>query len=110
VRDQIEICYLCKQPGKDYNHFYGQSRTASRTCPLWTDNKKLHEQEIANAAAKAKEDLAKQNLTLKHDPTKAIVIPDGNQAARFPAGAAPEIAGVIAPGVPREVCQAAAAD
>ena len=63
----------------------------------------MHEQEIANAAAKAKEDLAKQNLTLKHDPTKDIVIPAGNQAAGFPAGAAPEIAEVIAPGVPREV-------
>ena len=63
----------------------------------------MHEQEIANAAAKAKEDLAKQNLTLKHDPTRDIVIPAGNQAAGSPAGAEPEIFGMIRPGVPMEV-------
>ena len=38
-------------------------------CPLWTDNKKLREQEVADAAAKAKEELKKKNLTLQYDPT-----------------------------------------
>ena len=73
------MCYLCKQPVKDYTHFYGQggAPTPTKTCPLWTDNKRLHEQEVANAAAKAKEELAAQNpnLKLKHDPTKGIKIP-----------------------------------
>lgn len=97
-----KMCYLCKQPVKDYTHFYGQggSPTATKTCPLWTDNQRLHEQEIANAAAKAKEELAKSNLTLKHDPTKGIAAP----AAGTPGFgvAAPDLAEVIAPGVPRE--------
>ena len=74
-----KMCYLCKQPVKDYTHFYGQggAPTPTKTCPLWTDNKRLHEQEVANAAAKAKEELAAQNpnLKLKHDPTKDIRIP-----------------------------------
>ena len=74
-----KMCYLCKQPVKDYTHFYGQggAPTPTKTCPLWTDNKRLHEQEVANAAAKAKEELAAQNpnLKLKHDPTKGIKIP-----------------------------------
>jgi len=97
-----KMCYLCKQPVKDYTHFYGQggSPTATKTCPLWTDNQRLHEQEIANAAAKAKEELAKSNLTLKHDPTKGIAAPAGG-APGFGV-AAPDLAEVIAPGVPRE--------
>ena len=74
-----KMCYLCKQPVKDYTHFYGQggAPTATKTCPLWTDNKRLHEQEVANAAAKAKEELQAQNpnLKLKHDPTKDIRMP-----------------------------------
>ena len=84
-----KMCYLCKQPVKDYTHFYGQGGTPSttKTCPLWTDNKRLHEQEIANAAAKAKEELAKQNLTLKHDPTKDIAMPVGDQGAANPQAA-----------------------
>ena len=97
-----KMCYLCKQPVKDYTHFYGQggAPTATKTCPLWTDNKRLHEQEIAQAAAAAKKELAAQNpnLTLKHDPTKGIAAP---QALNH-AGAAPDPAAVVAPGVPRE--------
>jgi len=54
-----KMCYLCKQPVEDYTHFYGQggSPTATKTCPLWTDSKQLHEEEIASAAAKAKVEL-----------------------------------------------------
>jgi len=96
-----KMCYLCKQPVKDYTHFYGQggAPTATKTCPLWTDNQRLHEQEIATAAAKAKEELAKSNLTLKHDPTAGIAAPVGGPPG---AAAAPDLAEVIAPGVPRE--------
>jgi len=99
-----KMCYLCKQPVKDYTHFYGQggTPTATKTCPLWTDNKRLHEQEIANAAAKAKEELAKSNLTLKHDPTKGIAVPAEPAGAPGFGVAAPDLAEVIAPGVPRE--------
>jgi len=98
-----KMCYLCKQPVKDYTHFYGQggTPTATKTCPLWTDNKRLHEQEIANAAAKAKEELAKSNVILKHDPTKGIAAPADAGTPGFGV-AAPDLAEVIAPGVPRE--------
>ena len=67
-------CYLCKQPVNDYDYFYsrGGTPTATRLIPLWSDGDELHKQEIANAAAKAREDLAKQDLTLKHDPTRDI--------------------------------------
>ena len=75
------MCYLCKQPVRDYTHFYGQGGepTNTRTCPLWTDNKKLHEQEVANAAAKAKEELQKKNIQLKHDPTAGVALPAGGK-------------------------------
>jgi len=43
-----KMCYLCKAQVTDYTHFYGQGGAPDkkRTCPLWTDNKKLHEQEV----------------------------------------------------------------
>ena len=71
------MCYLCKQPVRDYTHFYGQGGAPDKTrsCPLWTDNKKLHEQEVAEAAAKAKEELKKKNIHLKHDPTAGVAMP-----------------------------------
>ena len=97
-----KMCYLCKQPVKDYTHFYGQGGAPDKTrsCPLWTDNKRLHEQEVADAAAKAKEELKKKNLTLKNDPTAGVAIPaEGGNLA----GPPPDVAEVIAPGVPREV-------
>ena len=114
-----KMCYLCKQPVKDYTHFYGQggAPSATKTCPLWTDNIRLHEQEIANAAAKAKEEMAAKNphLTLKHDPTKGIALPaqpvnlQGQVSLlvlllklHLHVAQAPDLAEVIAPGVPRE--------
>ena len=94
-----KMCYLCKEPVKDYTHFYGQGGAPDRTrsCPLWTDNKKLHEKEVAEAAAKAKEELKKKNLTLKNDPTAGVAIPAEGSVA----GVAPDVADVL--GVPREV-------
>ena len=75
------MCYLCKQPVKDYTHFYGQGGAPDNTrrCPLWTDNKKLHEQEVAEAAEKAKEELKKKNIQLKHDPTAGVALPAGGK-------------------------------
>ena len=95
------MCYLCKQPVKDYTHFYGQGGApgGGRTCPLWTDNKKLHEQEVAKAAAKAKVELQEKNIQLKYDPTAGHAAPaDGVEN-----NVAPDVADVIAPGVPRDV-------
>ena len=82
-----QMCYLCRQPVKDYKHFYGQGAVATETakCPLWSDNKKLHETEVAKGAldAKKKVDLENPDIVLKNDPTKGIKIPvenDNNNA------------------------------
>ena len=42
------------------DHFYRQvgHPTAERMCPLWSDNKALHRQEVSAAAVKAKEEVA----------------------------------------------------
>ena len=77
-----EMCYLCKQPLKDYfdNHFYdgeGGAQDNSGRCPISTDTKKLHKQEVAKAAEKAKEELKKKNIQLKHDPTAGVALPAG---------------------------------
>ena len=76
-----KMCYLCKEPVSDYTHFYGQGGepSATRKCPLWTDTRQLHAQEVASAAAKAKEELEKSNIsfTLEHDPTEGYEKPSG---------------------------------
>merc|ERR1719318_491178 len=76
-----QMCYLCKQPVKDYSHFYGQGGepTATKTCPLWSDNKALHARELAAAAEAARERLAKDQLTLDIDPLKDIARPAAPQ-------------------------------
>ena len=69
------MCYLCKKEVQDYSHFYGQggTPTAVKTCPLWSDNKLLHQMEVAKAAELARQDLAKENVVLSNDPTKDTV-------------------------------------
>ena len=97
------MCYLCKEPVKDYTHFYGQGGAPDKTrpCPLWTkDIKKLHEKEVAEAVAKAKEEMKnKKKLTVKNDPTPAVADPIQGSVARV----APDVAEVL--GVPRVVEQ-----
>ena len=70
-----QMCYLCKKAVKDYSHFYGQGGTPTdvKTCPLWSDNKMLHQMEVAKATELAREGLAKDNMVLSNDPTKDIV-------------------------------------
>ena len=71
------MCYLCKNEVTDYSHFYGQggTPTATKTCPLWSDNDMLHKMEVARAAEKAKQELSKDGVTLSIDPTQGIVMP-----------------------------------
>ena len=40
----------------------------ARRCPLWTDAASLHREEVARAAALARQRLARDNLTLDIDP------------------------------------------
>ena len=74
-----KMCYLCKQPVKDYTHFYGQGgepdKAKGKVCPLWTDVKKLHAEEVAKAAAKAMEELKEKNIELENDPTVGVLPP-----------------------------------
>ena len=49
------MCYLCRKPVTDYKHFYGQGGApgGQATCPLWSDNKSLHENDVAKGALAA---------------------------------------------------------
>ena len=88
------MCYICKAEKVDYTHFYGQvtmmpsfdicykwcymqggEATATRTCPLWSDNKAIHEEAIAKAAEEAREKLKQENVTLDIDPLQGIAKP-----------------------------------
>ena len=59
--------------------FQGGEPTATKTCPLWSDNKALHARELAAAAEAARERLAKDQLTLDIDPLKDIARPAAPQ-------------------------------
>ena len=47
----------------------------TKSCPLWSDIKMLHQRELAEAAAQAKEEMEKDKVILENDPTKGIVMP-----------------------------------
>ena len=70
------MCYLCRQPVKDYKHFFGQGGVAQpgQTCPLWSDNNSIHERDVARGALEAKSEMDKENpeVKLKHDPAAGI--------------------------------------
>ena len=96
------MCYICKAEGVDYDHFYGQvmfillmhflsqarcnlvlqggEATAKRTCPLWSDNKAIHEEELAKAAEEARQKLEQDKITLDIDPLKGIAKPAAQQS------------------------------
>ena len=71
-----KMCYLCKKEVKDYSHFYGQggAPTATKTCPLFSDNNKIHKMELSKAAKEAKQELQAANITLSVDPTKDVIV------------------------------------
>ena len=57
----------------------GGEATATRTCPLWSDNKAIHEEAVAKAAEEAREKLKQENVTLVIDPLKGIAKPAAKQ-------------------------------
>ena len=57
----------------------GGEATATRTCPLWSDNKAIHEEALAKAAEEAREKLKQENVTLDIDPLKGIAKPAAKQ-------------------------------
>jgi TRIAD3 protein (E3 ubiquitin-protein ligase RNF216) len=83
-----QICYICRQPVRDYNHFYEviidfmtdqyeECHTQTgQLCPLESDNNTIHESDVARGALEARSEMDKQNpdVKLKHDPAKEISI------------------------------------
>jgi hypothetical protein len=71
-----QMCYICRQPVRDYKHFYGQGGIpqTGQLCPLWSDNNTIHESDVARGALEARSEMDKQNpdVKLKHDPAKDI--------------------------------------
>ena len=57
----------------------GGVATTTRTCPLWSDNKAIHEEEVAKAAEEARQRLKQENITLDLDPLKGIAKPAAKQ-------------------------------
>jgi hypothetical protein len=81
-----KICYICRVIIDDYTHFdqtahHRGTAPANGLCPLYSNNNELHVQNVIAAGEKAKQELAKKGVNLKHDPTK--VAPQAT-----PAGAA----------------------
>ena len=58
-----QMCYICRQPVRDYSHFYGQGAqpTANQRCPLFSDNNRLHDSDVAKGAKEAKKEMDKEN-------------------------------------------------
>merc|ERR1712059_83086 len=72
------MCYLCRKPvSDDYKHFYGEGGSpVAGKCPLWSENDKLHNYEVAKAVEEAKKKMDLEKL--KFDPTKNLVKPPKN--------------------------------
>ena len=86
-----QMCYLCKQPVRDYKHFYGQGGVpqAGQMCPLFSDNNSIHERDVARGALEAKSEMDKENpeVQLKHDPAANINLEAAKtDPNRMPAG------------------------
>ncbi|XP_034235979.1 uncharacterized protein LOC117642170 isoform X3 [Thrips palmi] len=70
------MCYVCRQPVKDYSHFNGQGGDNFERCPLYSDHHALEVAEVKRMAALAKNEVLSRDptLTLKHDPTKLLPV------------------------------------
>ncbi|XP_057365982.1 E3 ubiquitin-protein ligase RNF216-like [Daphnia carinata] len=71
------MCYICRQQIKDYNHFSNNplqqpstpvpSKPKNAKCPLYSDTLKMHEEEVAKSAARARAELASSNPNIRVD-------------------------------------------
>ena len=69
-----KMCYLCRKPVKNYDHFVGEGGTPNpphQICPLWSNNDILHTEEVARGGQNAKSTMEREkpNVELKIDPT-----------------------------------------
>jgi len=69
------LCYICRKAiTTGYSHFYGQGASPEEgKCPLFSDNKMLHQAEIFKAAEEAKKTLPAG--LLKTDPARNLAAP-----------------------------------
>lgn len=71
------MCYVCRQQIRGYDHFAnhqphptlpGQVLPIPKgKCPLYSDTKKMHDEEVAKSAEQAKAELAKSNPNIRVD-------------------------------------------
>ncbi|CAH1128313.1 unnamed protein product [Ceutorhynchus assimilis] len=64
------MCYVCRQPVKNYKHFNGQGGDQFNLCPLYSDNILNNEKKVLEAAVEAKKQV--DPAQLKSDPTVAV--------------------------------------
>lgn len=69
------MCYICRLSiPNDYTHFYGEGATPVKNkCPLFSDNKQLHQAEVYRAAEEVKQELPAG--LLKSDPSSGLPAP-----------------------------------
>jgi hypothetical protein len=88
---------------QNYEHFYrfGEKPTGSRTCPLYIDDDKLHNQELMLATTTAQKELATHHIPFRWEPTTGInpapVMEPTRAWGRVPIAPAPEPEPVVAP-------------
>ena len=62
------MCYLCRQLIADYDHFIKSNDPNHKSqCPLFSDDAKLHEEEVDKVASTARAELAAANPNLAID-------------------------------------------
>ena len=71
------MCYVCRKQIRGYDHFAHAQPGATAAnqylpastdkCPLYSDTKKMHEDEIAQSAASARAELAAINPNIRVD-------------------------------------------
>ena len=61
------MCYLCRQLINDYDHFAGANDPNKNKCPLFSDNAKLHEEEVVKSENIARAELAAANPNIAID-------------------------------------------
>ncbi|KAG8223928.1 hypothetical protein J437_LFUL003736 [Ladona fulva] len=85
------MCYLCRQPVKDYKHFNPESHRQSDLCPLYSNDGQLDFNAVKAMAKKAKEEVLQQNpdIELIHDPTQKL--PEVPQNPPRPQGVLPAV-------------------
>ncbi|XP_060533623.1 uncharacterized protein LOC132706356 [Cylas formicarius] len=65
------MCYICRQPVKDYKHFNGLGGDQHQLCPLYVDNFTVNEANVIRAAKQAKKEIDPSKLM--QDPTSDLM-------------------------------------